>query len=102
MYVGKHQSSMIKTNSLSIFKYFILIELATKMRYRTIISALCKSAKAIIIMYDISNQVSFDELDQWLSDLKEHNIERTLVYLVGKIKFLTARKKNCSNSLHIT
>jgi Ras-related protein Rab-30 len=52
-------------------------------RFRTICQAYYRSANAIIIVYDISNQPSFDCLPTWLRELKKHINDDVITVLVG-------------------
>ncbi|CAF0799771.1 unnamed protein product [Brachionus calyciflorus] len=52
-------------------------------RFRTITQSYYRSANAIIIVYDVSNQPSFDRLPEWLRELKQHINEKVVVILVG-------------------
>jgi small GTP-binding protein len=52
-------------------------------RFRTITQSYYRSANAIIIVYDVSNQPSFDRLPDWLRELKQHINDKVITILVG-------------------
>ena len=52
-------------------------------RYRSITNAYYKGAKGSLLVYDITNKLSFDNLDKWLSELKNNTDENLSVILVG-------------------
>ena len=52
-------------------------------RYRSITNAYYKGAKGSLLVYDITNPKSFENLDKWLSDLKSNGEEKISVILLG-------------------
>lgn len=52
-------------------------------RFRTITQSYYRSANAIVIVYDIGNQPSFDRLVDWMRELKQHINDRVILFLVG-------------------
>ncbi|XP_064636986.1 ras-related protein Rab-30-like [Lineus longissimus] len=52
-------------------------------RFRSITQSYYKSANALILVYDISCQPSFDCLPQWLSEIDMYASTKVLTYLVG-------------------
>ena len=52
-------------------------------RYRSITSAYYKGAKGSLLVYDITNQKSFENLDKWLSDLKANGEYKISIILLG-------------------
>ena len=52
-------------------------------RYRSITNAYYKGAKGALLVYDITNQKSFDNLDRWISDLKINGDEKISIILLG-------------------
>ena len=61
-------------------------KLAGQERFRTITQSYYRSANAIIIVYDVSNQPSFDRLPDWLRELKQHINDKVVTILVGKFR----------------
>ena len=52
-------------------------------RYRSITNAYYKGAKGSLLVYDITNPKTFENLDKWLSDLKANAEEKISVVLIG-------------------
>jgi Ras-related protein Rab-1A len=52
-------------------------------RFRTITSAYYRGADGIIMVYDVSNQESFDHVNDWLSEVNRYASEGTCKLLVG-------------------
>jgi len=51
--------------------------------YRSLAPFYYKDADAIVVVYDITNQKSFEALDFWLGELKQHAPKDCLLTLVG-------------------
>ena len=51
--------------------------------YRSLISNFYRNSMLAIIVYAIDDQKSFDEIDSWLKDLKEHSSPEIKVILIG-------------------
>lgn len=88
-------------------------------RFRTITSAYYRGADGIIMVYDVTNQESFDHVNDWLNEVNRYASEGTCKLLVGnksdrtdkvvsteaakayadelKIPFLETSAKNASN-----
>ena len=52
-------------------------------RYRSITNAYYKGAKGSLLVYDITNPKTFENIDRWLSDLKVNGDENISVVLLG-------------------
>ena len=52
-------------------------------RYRSITNAYYKGAKGSLLVYDITNKSSFENLDKWLSDLRTNGDDKISLILVG-------------------
>ena len=52
-------------------------------RYRSITNAYYKGAKGSLLVYDITNRKSFDNLDKWISDLKTNGDSSLSIVLLG-------------------
>ena len=62
-------------------------------RYRSITNAYYKGAKGSLLVYDITNPKTFENVDKWLSDLKTNAEEKISVVLVGNKTDLEAERK---------
>lgn len=52
-------------------------------RYRAITSAYYRGAVGALLVYDIAKRVSFDHVERWLKELREHAEENIVILLVG-------------------
>lgn len=52
-------------------------------RFRTITSAYYRGADGIIMVYDVTNQESFEHVEEWLSEVDRYANENTSKLLVG-------------------
>ena len=52
-------------------------------RYRAIASTYYKGAVGALLVYDITKQKSFEGVDKWLSELRDHGAENICTMLVG-------------------
>ena len=64
-------------------------------RYRAITSAYYRGALGALLVYDVSKKTSFDNVEKWLKELKEHADTNIVLMLVGNksdLKHLRAVK----------
>merc|ERR1711976_1156470 len=52
-------------------------------RYRAITSAYYRGAVGALLVYDISKQVTFEDLERWLLELRDHADPNIVIMLVG-------------------
>jgi small GTP-binding protein len=52
-------------------------------RYRAITNTYYRQAIGVLLVYDISRRTSFENLDKWLSEVRDHGDEKVEVILVG-------------------
>ena len=52
-------------------------------RFRAITSAYYKGAVGALVVYDITRQATFENVDVWLKELREHSQQDIVVMLVG-------------------
>lgn len=75
---------MVKTLELDKEKVKLQIwDTAGQERFRSITQSYYRSANALILVYDISNQPSFDCLPNWLQEIHTYAGNKALTYLVG-------------------
>jgi small GTP-binding protein len=53
-------------------------------RFRSITQSYYRSAHAIVLVYDVACQPSFDCLPEWLGEIEQYANRRVLKILVGK------------------
>jgi Ras-related protein Rab-11A len=71
----------IKMNNLEVKVQ--IWDTAGQERYRSITNAYYKGSKGALIVYDIAKQESFDNVDRWLSELRNHADSDVTVILIG-------------------
>ena len=74
------------TKNLKINNKLIKVQIwdtAGQERYRSITSAYYKGAKGSLLVYDITNKLTFDNLDKWISELKNNGDSDISMILVG-------------------
>ncbi|XP_074591314.1 ras-related protein Rab11B-like isoform X2 [Curcuma longa] len=52
-------------------------------RYRAITSAYYRGAVGALVVYDITRNVTFDNIERWLKELREHTDSSIVIMLVG-------------------
>lgn len=52
-------------------------------RYRAITSAYYRGAVGALLVYDISKQVTFENVERWLKELRDHAEQNIVIMLVG-------------------
>lgn len=74
------------TNTVNIDSKTIKAQIwdtAGQERYRAITSAYYRGAVGALLVYDISKQSSFDNIERWLNELNDHSDAAITVMLVG-------------------
>jgi small GTP-binding protein len=61
-------------------------------RFKSIVPMYYKGSKAIIIVFDITNNESFDGARKWIEDLKNHNHTAILSLIGNKVDLQESRK----------
>ena len=60
-----------------------LWDTAGQERFRTIAKSYYKGAQGIVLMYDVTNQRSFDNIGKWLAQIKEEASSKVCTILIG-------------------
>ena len=60
--------------------------------YKSIVSKFYKQAKLCLLVFSIDNKKSFNDLDSWLSELKDHGEKNVKIALVGNKSDLDKRE----------
>lgn len=71
-------------NLLHLFFQLQIWDTAGQERFRSITQSYYRSAHALILVYDISCQPTFDCLPDWLREIEEYASNKVLRILVGK------------------
>lgn len=67
-------------------------------RFRTITSSYYRGAHGIIVVYDITDQVSFNNVKQWLQEIDRYACENVNKLLVGNKSDLAAKRAVDTNA----
>ena len=69
-----------------------LQDTAGQERFRTITSSYYRGAHGIIVVYDCTDQESFNNVKQWLEEIERYACENVNILLVGNKCDLTTKK----------
>ena len=70
-------------------------------RFKNITTIYYRGANGCIIVYDITNKVSFDNIVYWLSELELHAPNKIPILLVGNKKDLSDKRQVSENDLQM-
>mmetsp|Transcript_18323 Transcript_18323/g.16609 ORF Transcript_18323/g.16609 Transcript_18323/m.16609 type:complete len:218 (+) Transcript_18323:103-756(+) len=62
-------------------------------RYRAITSAYYRGAVGALLVYDISKQITFENVERWLKELRDHAEQSIVIMLVGNKSDLRQRRQ---------
>ena len=67
-------------------KFFIKIRDTQGMeQFAPLLPNFCRSAKLALVMFDVNNQRSFDDIDRWIRQLRQYNDNAKLMIIANKI-----------------
>ena len=62
-------------------------------RFRTITNAFYNQVEGVLLVFDITNRSSYENLHNWINDIHEYANENVIIYLIGtKIDLSDSRK----------
>ena len=62
-------------------------------KYRTIAKNYYKGSHGILLLYDITKMTSFENIREWIRDIKEEVSEKAIIFLIGNKIDLTDNRK---------
>lgn len=62
-------------------------------RYRAITNAYYRQAIGVLLVYDITKRSSFDSLERWLTEVREHADQKIQIILVGNKNDLSGNRQ---------
>ncbi len=60
-----------------------LWDTAGQERFRSIVATYYRAAQAVMLVYDVNKPESFESLERWVRDVREHAPHNTLMIVVG-------------------
>ncbi|KAK8612668.1 hypothetical protein V6N13_092779 [Hibiscus sabdariffa] len=75
-------SSSRLTRSKEILGFKVLIKMS-RQRYRAITNAYYRGALGALLVYDVTHHVTFESIQKWLKELRNHTDDDIVVMLVG-------------------
>lgn len=63
--------------------HVLLIHIVSICRYRAITSAYYRGAVGALLVYDVTRHATFENVDRWLKELRNHTDSNIVVMLVG-------------------
>ena len=102
-----YKNKFVKRNNKNI--KLIIMDTAGQERFRSIGKNMIRDADGIILMYDVTNEGSFNEMKEWINNIKENtDIEKIGIIMVGNkidlkdsIKINKQSKTNFENKYSI-
>ena len=88
------QSKNVQIDNQDI--HLLLYDTAGQEKFRSLIPMYTRDANIILLVYDITNKESFENLSLWLKDLTNININEVIVCIVGN-KIDLNEKREVSN-----
>jgi Ras-related protein Rab-11A len=62
-------------------------------RFKSLTKAYYKGALGALVVYDISNKFSFDDVDKWINDLRASGEEKISIFLIGNKNDLEEKRE---------
>lgn len=63
--------------------FFLLLVLSAECRYRAITSAYYRGAVGALLVYDVTRRTTFENVERWLKELRDHTDPNIVVMLIG-------------------
>ena len=87
-----NQTKIIKMDNGKTYT-IIFFDTAGQERYNSIAVNSIKNADGILLMYDITNKITFDSIPKWMKSIKEHKEQDFPIILIGNKIDLEIKRK---------
>lgn len=74
-------SKLYTVNNINL--KFQIWDTSGQSRYRSLTSAYYRTVDIVLICYDVNERTTFDNVINWYNQLKDINIDRKLIYIIG-------------------
>ena len=61
----------------------LMIQTCGQAKFHSLTKSYFRDAHGILLVYDVTDQKSFDDLDLWIKEIKEESPEKSSIVLVG-------------------
>ena len=78
---------------LYIFIHLLDADTAGQERFRAITKTFYKNAKVVIIVFDLTNKESFDNIDLWIKEIEKEGLIDPIIMLVGNKVDLKSKRQ---------
>ncbi|KAG5518495.1 hypothetical protein PMAC_002891 [Pneumocystis sp. 'macacae'] len=82
-WMGRRSRRRYGTQAMAFLLCAFLTLVAGQERYRAITSAYYRGAVGALLVYDISKQTTFENIQRWLKELRDHADSNIIIMLVG-------------------
>nr|XP_012142292.1 PREDICTED: ras-related protein Rab-37 isoform X3 [Megachile rotundata] len=76
-----HKNKVVVVDDTSI--KLQIWDTAGQERFRSVTHAYYRDAQALLLLYDVTNKTSYDNIRAWLSEIREHAKEDVVIMLLG-------------------
>ncbi|KAK6229357.1 hypothetical protein SCA6_018308 [Theobroma cacao] len=80
---GQERKTVVCTTELSSCTDNFLSDVSLGKRYRAITSAYYRGAVGALLVYDVTRHVTFENVERWLKELRDHTDSNIVIMLVG-------------------
>uniref|UniRef100_A0A1I7WP68 Ras-related protein Rab-2A n=1 Tax=Heterorhabditis bacteriophora TaxID=37862 RepID=A0A1I7WP68_HETBA len=100
---GRVRTYGVRTLTTSMFTEYLKIwDTAGQERFRSVTAAYYRDADALLLVYDVANRTSFENIRSWLAQVKEYGKETVQLTLVGnKCDLGSSRKVKSEEARHL-
>ena len=89
----------VKNRSSNVY-LFEFCDTAGQERYSAMLPAYIRGVNMILIVYDVTNRVSFEHVEKWVTMAREHNEKAKIILVANKIDLLTIAESKGKSVIH--